>query len=166
MAHAGKKAVKDILAASMKPVMLSHTSSKKVYDNGRNLSDEEIKEIADHGGLVGCMTSPAALAPLHERREHTLDRFILHLTGMINAGGIDHAGLGLHFCEYLYTPDRYPPVRDLENASKAGGIIGKLEEAGFSPEAVEKIAWKNFFRLFKDVTGSPPAGPEGRSAVY
>jgi len=42
MSHAGKATRRDILAASSRPVMLSHTSAKAVYDNGRNLSDEEM----------------------------------------------------------------------------------------------------------------------------
>ena len=153
MSHAGKATRRDILRTSTLPVMLSHTSAKAVYDNGRNLSDEELRSIADSGGLVGCMTSPAALAPMSNRGHHTLERYAEHLKRMIAAAGIDHVGLGLHFCEYLYTPEEYPPVEGLEDASKAQAIPEALLAAGFSEDEVEKIAWKNFARTFAQAVG-------------
>ncbi|MFA5851284.1 MAG: membrane dipeptidase [Spirochaetales bacterium] len=153
MSHAGKATRRDILRASTRPVMLSHTSAKAVYDNGRNLCDEEMRAIADKGGLVGCMTSPAALAPMSDHGHHNLERYIEHLKRMIAAAGIDHVGLGLHFCEYLYTPEEYPPVAGLEDASKAQAIPEALLAAGFSEDEVEKIAWKNFARTFAQAVG-------------
>ena len=153
MAHAGKATRRDILACSKRPVILSHTSAKAVYDNGRNLSDAEMRAIADSGGLVGCMTSPAALAPMTDRGRHTLERYIEHLRHIIGAAGIDHVGLGLHFCEYLYTPEEYPPIEGLEDASRAQAIIQALLDGGLSEEEVEKIAWKNFARVFSQAIG-------------
>jgi membrane dipeptidase len=153
MAHAGAATRRDILAASTRPVMLSHTSCKAVYDTGRNLSDEALRDIADSGGLVGCMTSPAALAPADERANHTLERYMEHLNHMIGAAGVEHVGLGLHFCEYLYTREEYPLVSGLEDASRAQAIIGALSAAGYSENEVEKIAWRNFARVFEDAVG-------------
>ncbi|NLX45916.1 MAG: hypothetical protein GXY71_08395 [Treponema sp.] len=153
MAHAGAETRRDILAASARPVMLSHTSAKAVYDNGRNLSDEEMRAIADAGGLLGCMTSPAALAPLADRAHHSLERYMQHLTHMIGAAGVDHVGLGLHFCEYLYTREEYPLVDGLEDASRAQVIVDALLAAGYSQIDVEKIAWRNFARVFTEAVG-------------
>ncbi len=148
MAHAGRQTRRDILAASSKPVMLSHTSAKAVYDNGRNLDDGEMRDIADSGGLLGCMTSPAALAPLEDRARHSLERYMAHLAHMLDVAGADHVGLGMHFCEYLYTPEQYPPVRGLEDASKAQAILDSLRNLGYSEREVEKIAYGNFRRVF------------------
>ena len=153
MAHAGGATRADMLKASKRPVMLSHTSAKPVYDNGRNLSDEEMRAIADSGGLIGCMTSPAALAPMTDRPHHSLERYVEHLRHMIGAAGIDHVGLGLHFCEYLYTPEEYPPVSGLEDASRAQAVPEALLAAGLSQDEVEKIAWKNFARVFAAAAG-------------
>jgi len=151
--HAGRATRRDILAMSSKPVMLSHTSAKAVYDNGRNLSDEEMRAIADKGGLLGCMTSPAALAPMSDRAHHSLERYIQHLLHMIGAAGIDHVGLGLHFCEYLYTREEYPLVDGLEDASHAQAIVDALLASGLSQDDVEKVAWKNFARVFSQAVG-------------
>ncbi|TXT49002.1 MAG: membrane dipeptidase [Spirochaetes bacterium] len=148
MAHASPQTRKDVLAASTRPVMLSHTSAKAVYDNGRNLDDREMRAIADRGGLLGCMTSPAALAPLEDRNNHSLGRYMAHLAHMIDAAGVEHVGLGMHFCEYLYTEEQYPPVRGLEDASKAQAILDALRGLGYSEGDIEKIAFRNFLRVF------------------
>jgi membrane dipeptidase len=153
MSHAGRATQADILTISKRPVMISHVLSKEIYDNGRNLSAEEARKIADAGGLIGCMTSPAALAPIKDRDNHTLSRYVAHLLSLISSAGIDHIGLGMHFCEYLYPPEVYPPVVGLEDASASQNIIQALLDAGLGPEAVEKIAWKNFLRLFKETVG-------------
>ncbi len=154
MSHAGKATRRDILAASARPVMLSHSSAKAVYDNGRNLSDEEMRAIADSDGLIGCMTSPAALAPMADRAHHSLERYMQHLTHMIGAAGVDHVGLGLHFCEYLYTREEYPLVSGLEDASRAQAIVEALLSSGYSESDVEKIAYKNFVRVFAEAIDS------------
>lgn len=153
MAHAGPKTRCEILECSTRPVMLSHTSSASVYDNGRNLSDREMHLIADHGGLVGCMTSPAALADIRDRTHHTIDRYMEHLLHMLDAAGEDHVALGLHFCEYLYTREEYPLVQGLEDASMAQGILKALERRGIPEAVIEKIAYQNFLRVFAEACG-------------
>ena len=99
------------------------------------------------------MTSPAALAPITDRSHHNLERYRQHLRHMIGAAGVDHVGLGLHFCEYLYSRDEYPLVDSLEDASHAQSIIDALLTAGYSQADVEKIAWRNFARVFREAVG-------------
>jgi len=72
---------------------------------------------------------------------------------MIGAAGVDHVGLGLHFCEYLYTREEYPLIEGLEDASLAQAIIDALLAAGYSHADVEKIAWRNFARMFTEAVG-------------
>jgi len=151
ISHAGKATRRDILNTSTVPVIFSHTSSKIVYDNGRNLTAAEMRLIADKGGVIGCMTSPAALAHISDRKHHNLDRYMEHLLSMIDFAGIDHVGLGLHFCEYLYDREKYPFVQGLEDAGHAQAIIKALFNLGFSEKDVEKIAWKNFVRVFRQI---------------
>lgn len=153
LAHAGGSTRRDILAASSRPVLLSHTSAKAVYDNGRNLSDGELRAVADRGGLVGCMTSPAALAPADDRKHRNLGRYMEHLRHMIDVAGIEHVGLGLHFCEYLYSADVYPPPDGLEDASRTGGIVESLLDSGLREGEAEKVAFGNFARVFSEAVG-------------
>ncbi len=153
LAHASPATRADILAESRAPVMLSHSSAAAVYDTGRNLSDAAMRAIADRGGLVGCMTSPAAIAAPGDVAHRTIERYLGHLLRMVDAAGVEHVGLGLHFCEYLYTPEEYPPVRGLEDESRTGAVIDALAAAGLGEDAIEKIAWGNFLRVFAEAVG-------------
>ncbi len=53
IAHVSPAAVRDILALSNRPVILSHGGFKGVCDTDRNLSDALMVEVAQAGGLIG-----------------------------------------------------------------------------------------------------------------
>jgi len=53
VAHASPRAVRDVLALSQRPVILSHAGFKGACDTARNLDDELMRAIAAHGGLIG-----------------------------------------------------------------------------------------------------------------
>ncbi|GAB5453562.1 MAG: membrane dipeptidase [Halioglobus sp.] len=53
IAHVSPAAVRDILAQSNRPVILSHGGFKGVCDTDRNLSDDLMVEVAQAGGLIG-----------------------------------------------------------------------------------------------------------------
>lgn len=150
LAHANEPCQREILALSRKPVLMSHTSAKAVYDNGRNYSDDQLRAVAREGGCVGCMTSAAALADKDDRKNHSLERYIQHLEHMLEVLGEDHLVLGLHYTEYLYPGPDFLDTRGLEDASRTGNIIGALRRRGWPEETIGKVAWGNVFRLFRD----------------
>ncbi len=53
LSHANEKTTLDTIAASNKPVMISHACCKALYDHERNVSDTNLKALADKGGLFG-----------------------------------------------------------------------------------------------------------------
>ena len=52
ISHASDKSFYDVLAASRAPIIASHSSSRAVCDNPRNLSDDQIKALAKKGGVI------------------------------------------------------------------------------------------------------------------
>ena len=50
--HASDDTVRDMMALSTTPIILTHTGVKAVYDHPRNISDELLKEVADSGGVI------------------------------------------------------------------------------------------------------------------
>ena len=52
VSHASRQTTLDIIAASVAPVITSHSGVKSVYDHPRNLSDEELLAIRDSGGVA------------------------------------------------------------------------------------------------------------------
>jgi len=53
LAHASPRLIDDVLAASTRPVVVSHTGLKGTLDSPRNLSDEHLRAIAETGGVIG-----------------------------------------------------------------------------------------------------------------
>lgn len=53
VAHASPQMVRDVLALIESPVILSHGGFKGVCDEGRNLDDGLMQELAEHGALIG-----------------------------------------------------------------------------------------------------------------
>lgn len=70
VSHSSPQVVKDVLALSKQPIIVSHTGLQGFCDSARNIEDSLMKEIADKGGLIAlgywsaaaCDTSPHQIA--------------------------------------------------------------------------------------------------------
>lgn len=77
VSHTAKSTTLASVAASSAPVIASHSGVKALFDHPRNLSDEEIKAIADGGGVVQLVAfdsylrelSPENIAAINKLRE-------------------------------------------------------------------------------------------------
>src|SRR5947209_6943840 len=148
LAHINPAGFQEIVDLTKKPLVVSHTNARKLYDIERNISDEQINLIAARGGVIGVnaiLVSPKA-------NESTMDRYIDHIEHLISLVGIDHVGIGFDFCEYLF--DQLPPnvreelaakltaphfIADLTNHSHARNFTRRMIQRGFSDEDIEKI---------------------------
>lgn len=91
LAHSSEQTVRDVLAMTTAPVLVSHTGFKGQCDSPRNISDELMVAIADRGGIIGvgyweaavCGVSPADIAAA-----------IVYGIGLT---GEDHVALGSDF---------------------------------------------------------------------
>ncbi len=50
--HAADSTVRDMMALSTTPIILSHTGAKAIYDHPRNIDDELLLELAANGGVI------------------------------------------------------------------------------------------------------------------
>jgi len=91
LAHASEATIDDVLALATRPVIASHTGVRAVADNGRNLSDEQLRGIAATGGMVGIGFWPTASGGVDAA---SIARSIAHAVSVI---GADHVGLGSDF---------------------------------------------------------------------
>jgi microsomal dipeptidase-like Zn-dependent dipeptidase len=53
VAHASARTIDDVLQMAKRPVVVSHTGVRGTCDNNRNLTDEQLRRIAETGGIVG-----------------------------------------------------------------------------------------------------------------
>ena len=132
IAHASHIAVADILKMAKRPVVSSHGGVQATCKVNRNLTDDEIKGVAQTGGVIGigywdaavCDLSPASIA-----------RAIRHVRDLV---GIDHVGLGSDY-------DGATTVA--LDTSQLSLVTQALIDAGFSDEEIAKVMGGNVLRL-------------------
>ena len=73
-------------------MIASHTGVENIFNHMRCKSDEEIKAIANTGGVIGVFAMPWFV---HEDPNQTTINHVLdHIDYIINLVGVDHVGIG------------------------------------------------------------------------
>ncbi len=91
LAHASETLFFDVLAISTRPVVVSHTGIKAIYDSPRNLSDKQILAIADNGGIIGIGFWAGANGDINPASIAKAVRYVVDMVG------IQHVSLGSDF---------------------------------------------------------------------
>lgn len=142
ISHASGNAVKQIIEASKYPVFASHSNAYAITRHPRNLSDDEIKLIAEKGGVIGiCFHSPH----LNGRRTSTIKSVVKHIKHIKDIAGVDVIALGTDYDGDIDAP------KGLEHVGKLGNLKQALLDEGFSEDDVKKIFFLNFMRYFEKV---------------
>ena len=161
VSHANEKTFWDIAEISTKPFIASHSNARTLCDVPRNLTDEQIKAVAQSGGVIGVngyigfikkcdFSSPAPIENPDLLSKLDLKDLADHIDYIAGLVGVDYVGLGFDFCEYLSEELRDTNPKNLEDASKCQNMIEELRKRGYSENDIEKIAYKNFLRVIKE----------------
>ena len=159
MSHINDKSFWDVMDVAAGPVVATHSNCRALCSQARNLTDEQLKALADTGGMVGLNSFNEFVHPVES--EQTVDNLVKHLIHMVEIMGIDHVGFGFDFSEFLegdtlnsFSSQATPYTIGLEDASHVPALMEAIRKAGFSHEEIEKIAWKNWHTLIhKDRAG-------------
>ena len=143
MAHANARTQADILAESVHPVLFSHGGVRKFTDHDRAVTDDQIRAIAENGGVVGIWP--------HGRHISTVAEMVDYIEHVIEIGGIDHVGIGSD----LRGVSRY--VEGFDSDAKFHAIAIELLDRGYSDDDVGKVMGGNFFRVWTEVSKTSSA---------
>jgi membrane dipeptidase len=167
LAHASPALFADVLARSgAAPVLVSHAACRAVNDHPRNLADDQLRSLAERGGLLGLMLHPLAID--HERR--SIARVVDHLEHAAATMGVEQVCLGGDFVARIARelpavpspPDGLMPP-GLELGSSIEGLAGPedypalttaLRDRGWSEGDIAAVSHGNLFRF---LAGALPA---------
>ncbi|MEP1093924.1 MAG: membrane dipeptidase [Cyclobacteriaceae bacterium] len=169
LSHANMVTMADTIKASLQPVIISHTTCRALNENERNTTDENMKLLADRGGVVGmCQMRPF----ISNKREGAYELYIDHILHAINIAGEDHVCIGSDrdhrvvemTDEYIaelkaeegdnFHAEDWPLYMDELNGPRRMEVIwSSLKSRNLSETAIEKVMGLNVYRLYKEVIG-------------
>jgi microsomal dipeptidase-like Zn-dependent dipeptidase len=133
VAHSSPQVVREVLAMTDRPLVVSHTGIHGHCPVTRNISDELMQAIAAEGGLIGigfwedvtCDDSPEGVAAA--------------ILAAIEVVGIDHVALGSDYDGTITTTF---------DASEYAVLTDRLMAAGLDEDQVRQVMGENTIRFF------------------
>jgi len=144
LAHLNEKGFWDAAEITQAPLVSSHTAAHALTPRSRNLTDEQLKAIAETRGLVGVTFSVNDLdGGKRPKKDAPAQAVLRHMRYIADLIGVEHVAFG----------------SDLDGTtipSEVGDVTGfnllrdLLREAGFDRDALRKVCYQNWFRVLKE----------------
>lgn len=188
VSHAGERSFYDVLEAADRPVIASHSGARALHDHPRNLSDDQLRALASHGGVVGivfCTAFLDATARALESAERESPRYrAIAATNatLLNLRQGEHLQAVLpplpleRVCDHVVHAAEVAGVEHvglgsdfdgiqrrpegLEHAGCYGALADALRGRGFDEQGVRAVLGGNMERVFARATGA--SGPAQR----
>ena len=142
VSHINVQGFYDILEVTDKPIIASHSDSLSICSHPRNLSDDQFRALIENGGVAGinfCCDF------LDDNGVASIDKIVSHIDKYMELGGEDNIGIGSDFDGIPKLPEGIGSNADLYK------IFDALAVRGYTAEQIDKIAYKNFERIFKRI---------------
>ena len=137
LSHAGEKSFYDAIDISKLPIVCSHSSSRLLCDHPRNLTDDQMRRLAQSGGVAQVTFYDGFLK---KEGGATIIDAVHHLNHMVDVMGIEHVGIGTDF-------DGDGGVTGIASASELINFTRQLLQQRYSDHDIELIWGANFLRV-------------------
>lgn len=137
VSHLSERAFWDLVRVSRRPILASHSNCRALCGHTRNLTDDQLRAVAESGGTVGLNLYPPFLG--ENAGFSVLQR---HLEHMLRLCGENHVAIGgdLDGCEEL--ADGFSDLSDF------AGFYDFLRGQGYEEALLERIFYTNLLHLF------------------
>jgi microsomal dipeptidase-like Zn-dependent dipeptidase len=132
LAHASHKTLLEVTSIATKPVVVSHTGVRGTCDNNRNLSDEELRAVANTGGVIGIGYWDTATCGKDAK---AIVNAIQYARGVV---GIEHIALGSDYDGAIDAPF---------DVTGVPLITEELMKQGFSEREIRLVMGENVVRV-------------------
>jgi len=163
VSHLAEPGFWDALEVIDGPLVASHSNARAVHDHPRNLSDAQIRALAERGGVIGLnfyggyIDEPPSCARMAD-----------HLQHMVDLVGIEHVGIGADFLEgTLRSVSKHALIEssigpemldnwipDCQGADQMPVFVAELLRRGMTRAELTALLGGNWLRVFEQVWGN------------
>lgn len=173
LSHANPTTTRDAMAHSKVPVIMSHGGCSAVHPHPRNKTDEQLRALAQKGGVLGIYDLPYLTASPHQPN---VNDYVDHMIHALSVCGEDHVGIGSDqgVAPFDTTPKGLEEFEKYEQQRRAAGIAAPEEDRptyveglnvpnrceviadnllkhGYSARVTEKVLGSNFVRVLTEI---------------
>lgn len=141
LSHAAESSFYAALELSASPIVCSHSSAYELCPHPRNINDDQLRALAQRGGVAQCTFYAGFLRTDDENA--TIDDAVRHLLYMIDVAGIEHVGIGTDF-------DGDGGVPGLANAAELLQLTRRLQAEGLTDHDLSLLWGGNFLRVMSE----------------
>jgi membrane dipeptidase len=154
VSHLNDEGFWDVVNFTEKPFIASHSCVRNIHGRMRNLTDEQIKMIAERNGVIG-LNAYMSIAGVRDG-ENPIIKLCDHIEYIVNLVGAKYVGYGFDLCNGYYESElkfEFKPYKSdgLKSHAEAILLTEELLKRGISSEDVKLIIGGNFLRVFNEI---------------
>jgi membrane dipeptidase len=111
------------------PVLVTHSPCRAIVDHPRGLTDEQLRALGDHGGLIGQAFCPDFLG-----QKGSVDEALRHIDRVASFAGEDAVSIGSDW--------GHADMGELRDTESLAGLFGAVSSS-YGSELAEKFAFAN-----------------------
>lgn len=169
LSHVGPRTSSEAIAYSKRPCAYTHVAPRGAFDNARNKTDEQLREIIDRGGFAGVATYPPFMKT---GANTTLDDCVELFEYMINVCGEANVGIGTDstqghgddFFDWLRQDKGYarranpgrgraPFVKGMETLADYPRLTEAMIRRGWPESRIRAVLGENWLRFLGESIG-------------
>ncbi|MBS2038469.1 dipeptidase, partial [bacterium] len=144
VSHLNEQGFWDLARLTRAPLVATHSNAQGPCPSSRNLTDEQLRAIADSGGLVGINFCTSDLRPDGQDDADTpIDLVYQQIEYVVEEIGLEHVALGTDF-------DGCIVPADLSDVSALGDLMEGLQARGMDQTDLEQVGFGNWLRVLAD----------------
>ena len=150
ISHLNETGFWDVIELSKDPVVATHSNCKALCSHHRNLTDDQIKALAEKGGVMnlsfcaGFIKDGIGFGDPEALKKVTVQDWLDHLDHAVELVGTSHVGIGSDLDGGCGFPG-------LDDITKFPSLTEGMVSRGYSDEDIRKILGANDLRVFKKV---------------
>lgn len=132
----------DVAGLCKGPFVATHSNCRAIVPHSRNLTDDMLRVLADHGGVAGINFGPEFLNENPTNKDSTVAAIVDMIKHMRKVAGVDVIAVGSDF-------DGIGGNLEIDGPDKLHLLAEGLNGVGFTAEEAEKICWQNALRVLR-----------------